>query len=135
MDLEKFYRSLYSKKDEVSKMEEEIEEWRDTPRYKMGMFIKLIINGTLFRKQLSNMFDGHNKIDIGNAGEFIMYNRAWYWIKDFNQEDSDWVESVSFYDEDEVIKACDLTISYFEALEEFEKCSLLLSIKKIFKNT
>jgi len=134
MSLENFYRSLYSKKDELSKMEEEIEEWKDTPRYKMGMFVKLIINGTLFRKQLSNMFEGSNKIDIGNAGEFIMYNRAWYWIKDFNPEDPDWVESVKPYEEEEVIRACDLTISYFENLEEFEKCSLLLSIKKLFKN-
>jgi hypothetical protein len=134
MSLENFYRSLYSKKDEFSKMEEEIEEWKDTPRYKMGMFVKLIINGTLFRKQLSNMFEGSNKIDIGNAGEFIMYNRAWYWIKDFNIEDSDWVESVKPYEEEEVVRACDLTISYFENLEEFEKCSLLLSIKKLFKN-
>jgi len=134
MSLENFYRSLYSKKDELSKMEEEIEEWKDTPRYKMGMFVKLIINGTLFRKQLSNMFEGSNKIDIGNAGEFIMYNRAWYWIKDFNIEDSDWVESVIPYEEEEVVRACDLTISYFENLEEFEKCSLLLSIKKLFKN-
>jgi hypothetical protein len=134
MSLENFYRSLYSKKDELSKMEEEIEEWKDTPRYKMGMFVKLIINGTLFRKQLSNMFEGSNKIDIGNAGEFIMYNRAWYWIKDFNPEDPDWVESVKPYEEEEVVRACDLTISYFENLEEFEKCSLLLSIKKLFKN-
>jgi hypothetical protein len=134
MSLENFYRSLYSKKDEFSKMEEEIEEWKDTPRYKMGMFVKLIINGTLFRKQLSNMFEGSNKIDIGNAGEFIMYNRAWYWIKNFNIEDSDWVESVKPYEEEEVIRACDLTILYFENLEEFEKCSLLLSIKKLFKN-
>ena len=134
MSLENFYRSLYSKKDGFSKMEEEIEEWKDTPRYKMGMFVKLIINGTLFRKQLSNMFEGSNKIDIGNAGEFIMYNRAWYWIKDFNIEDSDWVESVKPYEEEEVVRACDLTISYFENLEEFEKCSLLLSIKKLFKN-
>ena len=134
MSLENFYRSLYSKKDEFSKMEEEIEEWKDTPRYKMGMFVKLIINGTLFRKQLSNMFEGSNKIDIGNAGEFIMYNRAWYWIKDFNIEDSDWVESVKPYEEEEVVRACDLTILYFENLEEFEKCSLLLSIKKLFKN-
>ena len=135
MSLEDFYRSLYSKKDELSKMEEEIEEWKDTPRYKMGMFVKLIVNGTLFRKQLSNMFEGSNKVDIGNAGEFIMYNRAWYWIKEFNIEDPDWVESVKPYEEEEVVRACDLTISYFENLEEFEKCSLLLSIKKLFKNT
>ena len=134
MGLEDFYRSLYGKKDELTKMEEEIDEWKDTPRYKMGMFVKLIVNGTIFRKQLSNMFEGKNKINIGDAGEFIMYNRAWYWIKDFSLKDEDWVDSVNHYEEDEIIRACELTISYFENLEEYEKCSLLLSIKNLIKN-
>ena len=134
MGLEDFYRSLYGKKDELTKMEEEIDEWKDTPRYKMGMFVKLIINGTIFRKQLSNMFEGKNKINIGDAGEFIMYNRAWYWIKDFSLKDEDWVDSVKPYEEEEIIRACELTISYFENIEEYEKCSLLLSIKNLIKN-
>ena len=134
MGLEDFYRSLYGKKDELTKMEEEIDEWKDTPRYKMGMFVKLIVNGTIFRKQLSNMFEGKNKINIGDAGEFIMYNRAWYWIKDFSLKDEDWVDSVKPYEEEEIIRACELTISYFENLEEYEKCSLLLSIKNLIKN-
>ena len=134
MGLEDFYRSLYGKKDELTKMEEEIDEWKDTPRYKMGMFVKLIVNGTIFRKQLSNMFEGKNKINIGDAGEFIMYNRAWYWIKDFSLKDEDWVDSVKHYEEEEIIRACELTISYFENLEEYEKCSLLLSIKNLIKN-
>jgi len=134
MGLEDFYRSLYGKKDELTKMEEEIDEWKDTPRYKMGMFVKLIINGTIFRKQLSNMFEGKNKINIGDAGEFIMYNRAWYWIKDFSLKDEDWVDSVKYYEEEEIIRACELTISYFENIEEYEKCSLLLSIKNLIKN-
>lgn len=134
MGLEDFYRSLYGKKDELTKMEEEIDEWKDTPRYKMGMFVKLIINGTIFRKQLSNMFEGKNKINIGDAGEFIMYNRAWYWIKDFSLKDEDWVDSVKHYEKEEIIRACELTISYFENIEEYEKCSLLLSIKNLIKN-
>ena len=134
MGLEDFYRSLYGKKDELTKMEEEIDEWKDTPRYKMGMFVKLIINGTIFRKQLSNMFEGKNKINIGDAGEFIMYNRAWYWIKDFSLKDEDWVDSVKPYEEEEIIRACELTISYFENIEEYEKCSLLLLIKNLIKN-
>lgn len=134
MGLEDFYRSLYGKKDELTKMEEEIDEWKDTPRYKMGMFVKLIINGTIFRKQLSNMFEGKNKINIGDAGEFIMYNRAWHWIKDFSLKDEDWVDSVKHYEEEEIIRACELTISYFENIEEYEKCSLLLSIKNLIKN-
>ena len=134
MGLEDFYRSLYGKKDELQKMEEEIEEWKDTPRYKFGMFVKLIINGTTFRRQLTNVFEGDKKIDLGSAGEFIMYNRGWYWIKGFNIEDQEWVDAISYYDPEEINEALYLTISYFEGLEEFEKCAHLLLIKKLLKN-
>jgi hypothetical protein len=133
MGLEDFYRSLYNRKDELSKMEEEIEEWKDTPRYKFGMFVKLIINGNIFRRQLIQFFDKNEKIEVGNAGEFIMYNRAWYWIKEFNSKDPEWVDVIGFYQEDEIIQAVDLCVNFFEGLEEFEKCAHFLSIKKLLK--
>jgi hypothetical protein len=84
MGLEDFYRSLFGKKDELAKMEEEIEMWKDTPRYKVGMFVKLITNGTKLRRQLVNMFEDDKRVNIEDAGEFIMYNRAWFWLQDFD---------------------------------------------------
>ncbi len=133
MGLEDFYRSLFGKNDELAKMEEEIEMWQDTPRYKVGMFFKLITNGSKLRRQIINMFEDDKRIDVEDAGEFIMYNRAWYWLQDFDTKNDEWVEALSFYDRDELIKSLQRTIQYFEELEEYEKCGKLSSIKSLLK--
>jgi hypothetical protein len=133
MGLEDFYRSLFGKKDELAKMEEEIEMWKDTPRYKVGMFVKLITNGTKLRRQLVNMFEDDKRVNIEDAGEFIMYNRAWFWLQDFDIENDEWVDALSHYDNNELLESLTQTIQYFEELEEYEKCGKLSSIKDLLK--
>lgn len=133
MGLEDFYRSLFGKNDELAKMEEEIEMWKDTPRYKVGMFVKLITNGTKLRRQLINMFEDDKRVNIEDAGEFIMYNRAWFWLQDFDIKNDEWVDALSHYDNNELLESLTQTVQYFEELEEYEKCGKLSSIKNILK--
>ena len=133
MGLEDFYRSLFGKKDELAKMEEEIEMWKDTPRYKVGMFVKLITNGTKLRRQLISMFEDDKRVNIEDAGEFIMYNRAWFWLQDFVIKNDEWVDALSHYDNNELLESLTQTIQYFEELEEYEKCGKLSSIKNLLK--
>jgi hypothetical protein len=136
MGLDKFYQSLGSENKSLKKMEEEIKEWKETPKYKVGMFFKLLNNKDIFRKPISSSrFEKDiNSKEFNDATEFILYNRVWFWIKDFNSEDSGWVESVLSYKEDGILKGVNKTLQYFESIEEFEKCALLFSIQKILKN-
>jgi len=133
MGLEEFYNSLFGKKKTYQEIEDEVNTWKDTPRYKIGMFVKLVINGTIFRNQLCSLFDGDNKENIGDAGEFLMYTRAWNWIKDFDPKDKEWVDDLNSCGEEDTIEALNLAIAYFESIEEFEKCAFLLSIKELLK--
>ena len=133
MGLEDFYRSLFGKDDELKKMEEEIEMWKDTPRYKVGMFFKLVTNGSKLRRQIINMFEDDKCVNVEDAGEFIMYNRAWFWLQDFNTNDNEWVEALSYYDNDQLSQSLTQSIQYFEEMEEYEKCSKLSSIVGILK--
>lgn len=133
MGLEDFYRSLFGKNDELAKMEEEIEMWKDTPRYKVGMFFKLVTNGSKLRRQIVNMFEDDKRVDVEDAGEFIMYNRAWFWLQDFDIENEEWVDALSHYDNDQLFKSLTQTVQYFEELEEYEKCGKLSSIKNLLK--
>lgn len=136
MGLDKFYQSLGSENKSLKKMEEEIKEWKETPKYKVGMFFKLLNEKDIFRKHISpTKFEKDiNSKEFNDATEFILYNRVWFWIKDFNSEDSGWVESVLSYKEDGILKGVNKTLQYFESIEEFEKCALLFSIQKILKN-
>ena len=131
MGLEDFYRSLFGKDDELKKMEEEIEMWKDTPRYKVGMFFKLVTNGSKLRRQIINMFEDDKRVNVEDAGEFIMYNRAWFWLQDFNINDNEWVEALSYYDNDQLSQSLTQSIQYFEEMEEYEKCNNYSIIKKI----
>ena len=133
MGLEDFYRSLFGKDDELKKMEEEIEMWKDTPRYKVGMFFKLVTNGSKLRRQIINMFEDDKRVNVEDAGEFIMYNRAWFWLQDFNIDDNEWVEALSYYDNDQLSQSLTQSIQYLEKMEEYEKCSKLSSIVSILK--
>tara|TARA_R110001592_G_scaffold69772_2_gene214116 strand:+ start:3034 stop:3447 length:414 start_codon:yes stop_codon:yes gene_type:complete len=133
MGLEDFYRSLFGKDDELKKMEDEIEMWKDTPRYKVGMFFKLVTNGSKLRRQIINMFEDDKRVNVEDAGEFIMYNRAWFWLQDFNIDDNEWVEALSYYDNNQLSQSLTQSIQYFEEMEEYEKCSKLSSIVSILK--
>ena len=97
------------------------------------MFFKLVTNGSKLRRQIVNMFEDDKRVDVEDAGEFIMYNRAWYWLQDFDIKNDEWVDALSHYDNDQLFKSLTQTIQYFEELEEYEKCGKLSSIKNLLK--
>ena len=72
-------------KEDLNKMEQELDMFKDTPHFKLGMFQKLIMNGNLFSKQVIKFFqkaDPELNVDeMGQASEYMMYTRAWFWIE------------------------------------------------------
>lgn len=143
MDLENFYNSLFNRNKNYSEIKEDlqmkeyeemVDEYKSTPRYKTGMFVRLIINGTIFRDQIIKMMKGYIKGEMDDIGEILMYLRAWSWIKDFDIKDKEWIEAINSWDNDDTVGALDLSLKYFEDQEEYEKCAHLLSIKKCLKN-
>lgn len=123
------------KKDE--EMENELKEFETTPYYKIGMFNKILSNGLNFKNEIINFISKSDKdLDpesIKKAGEFIMYNRAYFWISQFDFESKKWLtnarDAKSNYIEEHITDC----IEYFEYQEEFEKCALLLNIKKVIE--
>ena len=43
-------------KEDLKKIEIELDMFKDTPHFKLGMFHKLIMNGSLFSKQVLKLF-------------------------------------------------------------------------------
>ena len=123
-------------------IKKELEEFKSTPHFKIGMFTKMILNGMNFKKQVVGFFSKADKgLDIAGvdeAGDFMMYNRAWYWISECNVRKKIWKEALVRNATPELVKCLKSTIKYFEEIEEYEKCSLLINIqvfveKEIFK--
>lgn len=111
----------------------------NSPYYKIIIFKKLIMNGGVFRKGVLKFFSKMDTEldleDIDNAGEFMMYCRAWFWAKQFDLEDTTWIQMIEKLSDQELLTAVKLTIHYFEEIQEFEKCAFLKKIQDLVQNS
>jgi hypothetical protein len=115
------------------KLEKDLLAYKETPHFKLGMFQKLILNGTLFKKQiLKFFFKSDPELDvegIDDAGEYMMYTRAYYWIQDCKVKSKFWNSALKEYLNEEFLCAVKLSIHYFESIEDYEKCAHLKKIQ------
>jgi hypothetical protein len=119
--------------EERKKLEAELDVFKETPHFKLGMFHKLIMNGSLFSKQVVKFFAKSDpELDIKGidmAGEYMMYTRAWYWIEQVKLRKKEWKEALKQYASEEFVVSIKLSINYFEGTEEYEKCAHLKKIQ------
>ena len=117
---------------------ENVESYKNTPKFKLGMFIKLVINGSHFKNKIISFFSKSDseldKEDIDRAGEFMMFTRAWYWISQFDFDDNEWLFDLQNAAYDDILISLNLSILYFEKNEEYEKCSFLVNIRSLIES-
>lgn len=133
--------NLFNKAEEGTSLKEKEEivdqliSMRDTPAFKLGVFKKLILNHTNFNVNLLNMLKRANdELDIDdmqNASEFIIYTRAWEYIKDLNAKDITVFEALKMGASEELVITLALAIDFFEQNEDYEKCAHLKKISDI----
>jgi len=116
------------------KAKKEFQEFKETPHFKIGMFTKMILNGMSFKKQVVGFFSKADKnldiLDIDEAGDFMMFNRAWFWISECNVRKKVWKEALQYNATPEMVFCLKASIKYFESIEEYEKCASLIKIQK-----
>lgn len=110
-------------------------ELQDTPAFKIGIFRKLILNHTNFNLSVLSMLKRANDEldvrDMKDASEFIIYNRAWEYIKDLNVKDIDVFEAFKKGSNEELVTTFALAIDFFESREEYEKCAHLKKLSDL----
>lgn len=120
-------------KEDSKQLLNELEMFKDTPHFKLGMFHKLIMNGNLFSKQIINFLRKSDpKLDddgVDQAGEYMMYTRAWFWIEQVQLRKKGWKDALKQYSNEDFLVSIKLSISYFEGVEEYEKCAHLKKIQ------
>lgn len=108
-------------------------DFSEHPLYWIGGFNKLIANHLFFKKYTAKMFknmspDGDIET-LERAGEYLMFNRAWEYIKDLNVYNSFHMECLKTKSDDVLYNSLEAAIRFFEDLEEYEKCALLKEIQ------
>jgi hypothetical protein len=115
-----------------------LEDYKQHPMFWVGMFKKLIYNHKVFNAKVLNSFkDLDSELDMNdveNAGEFIMYNRAWYWINKIDIKESLHQNALTHYADEILLTYTKVTILYFQELEEYEKCAHLKKIQDFLES-
>jgi hypothetical protein len=131
MDINKIFNLFDEPKDESKTLSEEeysktVEIYKNHPLYFVGMFKKLIHNHYLFNKQLLKFFEKLDEpldpIDVSKAGEYVVFSKAWEYIKKIDPDDLKHQEALYHFLDDYLKVALELALNYFQEQEEYEKC-------------
>lgn len=139
MDLNKIF-GLFSNEEpkslkEKSQLIDDILDFKEHPLFWVGMFKKLIQNHKLFNKEIIGFFsilDQELDIDdVEQAGEFVVYNKAFSWIGKIDINNKLHQNSILKFSDDTFLSYLKISILYFEKFEEYEKCAHLKNIQNI----
>lgn len=132
MNVENIF-SLFSKDENLDGVNEKVHvDFTQTPIYWIGMYKKLVLNHINFNKKVIKFFKNANQEldmeDMKEAGEFVIYNRAWSYINKIDIDHPDTLLAIDKYSDEYLDTSLKLGISFFEQHEEYEKCALLVKI-------
>ena len=125
--------SLFSANEELDGVNSEVQiDFSQTPIYWIGMYKKLVLNHINFNKKVLKFFKESNQEldieDMKDAGEFVVYHRAWHYIQNVNIDVEEHIIAINKYTDEYLDTALKLGISFFEQHEEYEKCAHLKKI-------
>lgn len=112
--------------------------FREHPLVKIGMFKKIISNyrntGDEFLETFKKLDNSLNLKEVKRAGDFIMNNRAWEYIKWIDISKEFYLNTLISVSTVELKDNLEYSINYYESIEEYEKCAFLLGIKEKVMN-
>ena len=115
------------------------EEFRTTPTYHLKMFQKVVLNHMTFQKKLIKLFSESDPeigdfSDLEEAGQHMAFYRGWDYLKMTNLDKEIWRDCVRIQDPKRLRKALNLTINFFESIEEYEKCAFIKKIQTFLED-
>jgi|TARA_R110000796_G_scaffold31669_2_gene83791 hypothetical protein len=130
MDLDNIFE-LFSDSEFIKDDESPI-DFSKTPIYWVGMYKKIVLNHINFNKKVLKFFKEANYefdiVDIKEAGEFIVYNRAWHYIENIDLKNKKHILALSEYSDEYLDTSLKLGINFFEQQEQYERCAVLKEI-------
>jgi hypothetical protein len=107
-------------------------DFTNTPIYWIGMYKKMVLYHDNFNKKVIEFFREVNKEldsdDVKEAGEFIVYEKAWDYIRNIDINNDEHIDVIKKYCDEYLDVSLKLGISFFEQYEEYEKCAFLKQI-------
>ena len=129
MDLDKIFKSFNNKKKED---DEFYFIMNDNPIIWLKMFKKIILNSLNFNKKVTNYFSDSpfkmKKDELAQASDFVIYHRGWFYISKLDLDNESDIDAIKLLADKDLKHTIALTIQFFEAGEDYEKCAFLKKI-------
>lgn len=113
-------------------------DFSDHPLYWIGGFNKIISNHLFFKKYtvktFKNVSPDSNLEMLEQAGEHLMYEKAWDYIKNLNVNNPLHIDCLKAKSDEKLLNSLESTLAFFESIEEYEKCILLKELQDKVKN-
>lgn len=108
-------------------------DFSDHPLYFIGGFNKVISNHLFFAgytiKNFQKISPDIDIKELEKAGEELMFRKAWGYIKNLDLNKSFHLDSLKVKADKHMVHNLQISISFFEDLEEYEKCAFLKKIE------
>jgi hypothetical protein len=122
----------YSSEEPHQGEEISLDNFEEHPIYWVGMFKKLIHNHKVFNIKIQEFVSKVKKeieqYNVEVAGEYVTYNRAWYYIQNIDITNIKHQDALIYYMDEYLETYLKFSISFWEELEEYEKCAHLKKI-------
>jgi hypothetical protein len=130
-----FNEDEYNSSPEKAKAVYDALNLKEHPLFWVGMFKKLIQNHKIFNKEIIRFFSILDQeldiYDVDQAGEFVVYTKAFSWIEKIDVNNKLHQDSILKFSDDAFLSYLKISILYFEKFEEYEKCAHLKNIQNI----
>jgi hypothetical protein len=133
MDINKVF-DLFEEKDSINNPTTKL-DLTESPVMWIGMFKKLVMNYKVFSQQLISMFSSVEPPldidDIKKASSYMVYTRAFDYISKLDISNPTHIECLKMYSDDKLKQSINISLHYYESLEEYEKCAVLKKIQDV----
>ncbi len=126
-------------KEQVENQKNSLKAFKNSSYHKLGMFTKLIVNHFVFHTKLEKFLKkeepAYNVESTREASEYVVFNRAFYYLNQINPLDRDVTFTILDFDNKILSEALESALLYFEEVEEYEKCAHIHKFQKILKES
>jgi hypothetical protein len=137
MDINKIFE-LFENNETLNAKKQVFKDINEHPLFWINMFTRIILNYTNSKSAhltlFKTIFPDLDINDISNAGEYIIYTRSYVFLKRLDIKRELDLQVIQNNTNPEFLVALELSLSYYEKYEEYEKCTFILPIINIIKD-
>ena len=127
------------REENIQDANKKLEDFKNSPTVKIGMFTKLILNHHVFHSKLEKFLQReeptYNIESTKESSEFVVYNRAWFYLNQVDPSQKEDIHSILDFNPKLLNNALESALMYFQDREEYLRCAHIFRIQQILRES